>query len=104
VRAVLGFSTSKDEVLASQGVSDTWIVAGQIVTDEGTVRSRRTWLIGRKTLRRALILDFAPGARPFEVSLPAGLEFEGELAFYPTRLPVRALVKGRDASGCDAAE
>lgn len=98
VQSLLGKATNKDEVLAQEGVTDTWIVAGQSISEDGTVRSRRTWLFGRSTARRALILDFAPGSRSFDASLPFGVEFDGELAFYPASLPLRALVKDKGES------
>ncbi|HEX2837795.1 MAG TPA: SWIM zinc finger family protein [Phycisphaerales bacterium] len=94
VRVALGWPQSKDEVLASEGVRDRWVVLGQVVEEEDRLRTRRTWLVGRGTRRRALLLDFAAGLAPLEATVPAGVEVEGELAFYPSRQPLRALVKG----------
>lgn len=91
-RAALGFACSKDEVLAGPKVSDRWVTMGQIIEDEERLRVRRTWLVGRKTGRRALVLDFAVGLQPLAQTIAAGIEFDGELAFYPGRLPLRALV------------
>jgi hypothetical protein len=51
--------------------------------------------MGRNTGQRGLLLDFAAGPAPLEPSIPAGTEFDGELAFYPSSLPLRALVKSR---------
>jgi hypothetical protein len=42
-----------------------------------------------------LVLDFAAGSQPLDASLVAGTEFDGEVAFYPSALPLRALVKAR---------
>jgi len=58
----------------------------------------RTWLVGQNTGHRALILEFAAGSQPLERSIAAGSAFDGELAFYPSRQPLRALVKSRTES------
>ena len=47
------------------------------------------------------MLDFAAGAQPMDASLVAGMEFDGEVGFYPARAPLRALIKSR--SGAAAA-
>lgn len=98
VRATLGWAQAQDEVLAGTAIADRWISLGQIVEEEDRLRVRRTWLVGRKTGRRALVLDFAAGLAPLDPGLTAGAEFDGELAFYPGRAALRALVKTRAAS------
>jgi hypothetical protein len=97
VRTQLGWNQSKDEVLAGPRVADRWLVLGQVIEEEDRLRVRRTWLVGRNTQKRALVLDFAAGQTPFDQALVAGTECEGELAFYPARFPVRALCKGLKA-------
>lgn len=93
VRTALGWNQPKDEVLARPGVQDCWVVLGQAIEDEDRLKVRRTWLVGRATRRRALLLDFAAGLSPLPQSPAQGAEFDGELAFYPSGLPLRALVK-----------
>lgn len=95
VRTSLGWNQAKEEVLAGPGVADRWITLGQAVEEEARLRVRRTWLAGRKTGRRALVLDFAAAFAALDSSIPAGAEFDGELVFYPSRLPLRAMVKSR---------
>lgn len=95
VRVALGWNQSKEEVLAGAAVNDRWMVLAQIVEDEERLRVRRTWMIGTQSRRRALLLDFAAGPAPFDQTIAAGTEFDGELAFYPGRLPLRVLVKSR---------
>ncbi len=92
VRTALGWSQAKEEALATGPVSDRWIAVGQIVEEEDRFRVRRTWLVGRTTGRRALLLDFAAGLQPLAPSVASGTEFEGDIAFYPGRLPLRALM------------
>jgi hypothetical protein len=95
VRTALGWNQSKEDALTGEGVQDRWLAVGSIIEDEDRVRVRRTWLIGRSTHRRALLLDFAAGAAPLPSSAAAGTEFDAEVAFYPGRLALRAQTKSR---------
>jgi hypothetical protein len=98
-RAALGWTQSKEEALAGEAVTDSWASLGQVIEEEDRLRVRRTWLLGRTTRRRALLLDFAAGSAPLEPGAPPGTEFAGELAFYPGRCPLRALVKTMGEAG-----
>jgi hypothetical protein len=98
VRVALGWTQSKEEALAQQAVADRWMVLGQIVEEEDRLKVRRTWMVGRGTGKRALVLDFAAGNQPLDASLVAGTEFDGEVVFYPSALPLRALVKSRSGT------
>lgn len=91
-RAALGFTQSKEEVLAGSAVTDRWVALGQIVEEENRLRVRRTWLVGRKTSRRALLLDFAAGLQPLPQPVAVGVEFDADIAFYPSSVPLRALM------------
>ncbi len=98
VRTALGWTQSREDALGSAGVVDRWASIGQVIEEEERFRIARTWLVGRNTGRRALILDFAAGSQPLERSIAAGSAFDGELAFYPGRQPLRALLKSRSES------
>ena len=98
VRTALGWTQSREDALGSAGVADRWIAIGQVIEEEERFRVARTWLVGQNTGRRALILDFAAGSQPLERSIAAGSAFDGELAFYPSRQPLRALLKSRSES------
>lgn len=94
-RVALGWTQSKEEALAQPGIADRWMLLGQILEEEDRLRVRRSWLLGRDTKRMALLLDFSVGNQPFDPSLVPGTGFDGELVYYPSRLPLRALVKSR---------
>jgi hypothetical protein len=98
VRTALGWTQSREVALGSTGIADRWNSVGQVVEEEERFRVARTWLVGQTTGRRALILDFAAGSQPLEPSILAGSAFEGELAYYPSRQPLRALLKSRSES------
>jgi hypothetical protein len=94
VRSSIGFSQSQDELLASSGLHDTWQVLGQSITQEDKLKIRRSWLRGQETKRDALILEFAHGAGGFAAPLSASMCWTGEVVFYPSSYPLRALLKG----------
>ncbi len=93
LRGLLGWVVDKDEVLASAPpVADEWCILGQVFTERDRLWVRRTWLLGRHSARLALLLDFMHGQRSFPVLLLPGTCFQGELAFYPSAWPLRALL------------
>lgn len=99
LRAVLGFTTSQEEVLAQAGVRDEWLVVGRRIEEEERLRVQRTWLFGKTTRRPALCLSFSAGPnQPLDISLVPGTAFEGELVFFLSAWPLRALVKQRSGS------
>lgn len=101
VRAAIGFTVAKETVIAQPNVSDTWLVmAREIEEEEDGIRTQRIWLWGRQTRRPALVLSFAHRTlSAFDFSLPVGGAIDGTLAFYPSAVPLRALVTNhRDSS------
>jgi hypothetical protein len=98
IRSTIGFNPDLDAVRAGPGVRDHWQVLGQAVAVEDRLTVLRTWLIGRDTGRPALVLDFAAGGKPLELSLPPGIVVDADLAFFAGSLPLRALVKERHAT------
>ncbi|MEV6301490.1 SWIM zinc finger family protein [Actinoplanes sp. NPDC051861] len=98
VRSRIGFPTSTDEVLAGPRVSDRWQILGQTESDDGALTTRRTWLRGSATGRFALVLSFAAPGQALSNDLVPGTEFRGDLCFYPSSAPLRALVAARDSA------
>lgn len=96
VRAHLGFTTRAEDVLATPGVRDTWVVVGMRDADEDRVSVRRVWLRGRRSGRPALVMFFAAGGAPLTSNLYPGTELDATLHFYPGRSPLRAAVGERD--------
>jgi hypothetical protein len=95
LRSLIGWTQSQEEVLSSEGTRDEWLVVGQRIEEEERFKVQRTWLQGRETGRRALILHFAAGNENLDLSLIAGTKVDAELVFFPGARQIRALVKAR---------
>ncbi len=102
LRSQLGWTQKQDELLAMakepnsshETLNDTWAVLGLRSYEEDNLRVQRVWLQGDKG-RSALILSFAYGSNPIDVSLIPGTMIEADLVFYPGLYPLRALVQDR---------
>ena len=89
----IGISIKKEEVLASgERLQDTWAVLGSLTEAlEDKLSVRRTWMLGARSGRLALLLDFAFGGVGFAPGFAPGSIQQGTLAFYPSAFPQRAL-------------
>src|SRR4051812_11571720 len=89
VRALLGWTVAREDVLAGPRVGGRWTVLARTVIEQERLRVQRTWLWGE---RPALLLDFAPSGAPLEPRPAPGTLIEAELAFHPGAAPLRALM------------
>ncbi len=95
-----GVNFKKEDILAQSGISDTWLVAGQTETaEEGNLLARRTWLMGEKSEKIALLLEFSWGGQGYETAWRMGTVLTGEVVFYPSAYPQRVLLKSFELSG-----
>jgi hypothetical protein len=98
VRGLIGWTVSRDEVLAGERVRDRWAVLGRVVEPEAQLLVQRIWLHGLQTRRHALVLSFAAAGQSLDPGgLIAGTVVDASLAFYPSAEPLRALVAERHA-------
>ena len=95
LRRHLGWTTKQEEVLAKPGllVDDTWQVIGQIIEKEDRLTTQRSWVRGITSGRLALLLSFAVPGQALDARAVAGHQFSGQLAFYESAFPLRALIK-----------
>jgi hypothetical protein len=99
VRQRIGWAQPKEDVLAKGArASDRFIVAGQTQSDDGRVRSQRTWLLGVRTGATPLVLQFGVGSAPFPELFVPGTAFEGEVSYFAGPLAQRALVVTREST------
>ena len=94
--SVAGVNIKKEILLSQKGLMDTWTVVGQIEGVEENLNFRRTWLKGSKTKRYALLLDFSFGDAGYTKHWKVASIFTGEIVFYPSSFPLRAVVKSID--------
>ncbi len=107
VRTLVGWTTDGIEIKAREGVDDYWLVVGRVAEDEDRLRIERTWLWGAHCDRAALVLNFMPVGQSRAALTPQSLFvpgdcFKGEMTFFPSAHPLRALVKER--ADTDSAE
>ncbi|AFY58723.1 SWIM zinc finger-containing protein [Rivularia sp. PCC 7116] len=104
IRTQIGFSQNQQELSTQQGVSDLWLILGQSLAAEDRLKIQRTWLWGKATQQKALILNFAHGSQPLDTSLVPGSCINAELVFFESAFPLRAIIKTRqdEATQMDA--
>lgn len=98
VRSKLGWSIKRDELLqnpATETVADQWLVLARQVEQEDELTICRHWLWGSRSNRFALILDFGHRHAPLPTLLLPGAAVQAELAFFPSRTPMRALIRSQ---------
>ncbi len=95
VRSLTGWNQLQEQVLASPGVRDRWLVVGQRTVQEDHLTIQRTWLWGEEQRQPALILNFAAPRQPLQATIPVGNEFDGEFCFFESASPLRALIRER---------
>jgi SWIM zinc finger len=99
VRSRIGFSLRQADVLAGgTPVRDHWQVLARRDLERDRIRTRRTWLRGRKTGRDALVLSFAPAGQMLDESLAVGADADADLVFYPGAVRLRAVLQARHAA------
>jgi len=104
LRTQVGWPQSQDDLRFRLEQKDTsvvslveqWQVLGRVVTEEDNLKVQRVWLWGIEQRKPALILSFAHGNQPLDVSLVPGARFEGQLIFYPGAGIQRAFVETRE--------
>jgi uncharacterized Zn finger protein len=96
VRQMIGWTLSQEEVGArGEIVSDDWLILGQTLDEEERVRVQRTWLLGIRSQRQALLLQFSAAGAPFPEMYLLGSHEEADLLFWPSACPQRARFAAR---------
>ncbi len=95
-----GINLRREELLKEKGLQDRWQLIGRREGREDNLKLRQIWLQGQQSGRIALLLDFVYHRLEFKEhwphSPPFATAFDGELVFYPTAWPLRAIVKSRE--------
>jgi hypothetical protein len=93
VKSWIGFTQSQEELKEQTGLTDTWLVLAKQTTEEDNLTVERNWLYGTNSKQYALVLQFIFRGQGGQLSLTPGLFIQAELVFYPSALPLRALIK-----------
>ncbi len=105
VRRLVGWSQSREELFASKDalrVKSAWTVVGhrsEIQADR--LRRTETWLRrcsgsdGVVAPEFAVLIDFQPVSTPASSPFASGETFAAELVFYPSAMPLRAMIVER---------
>jgi hypothetical protein len=105
VRRLVGWTQERQALLddpETLRVTSIWTVAStHVEVQPDKLRRIETWLIGTQEGKAvpAVLIDFVPvttGASG--ASFEAGEVFEGELAFYPSAAPLRAIITSRQGT------
>jgi hypothetical protein len=93
VRGLIGWTQSQEVLLAGSGVEDRWIVLGSRSVPFGKLTEQRTWIWGTNTKQFAVIIQYIARGMRLGGALPQGLIFNGEVVYFESAAPLRALVK-----------
>jgi hypothetical protein len=93
IRSWIGFTQNQDELKEQAGITDTWLVLGKQVTEEDSITVEKNWLYGITSNQYALVLQFIVRGQGGQLTLTPGLYVQAELVFYPSVIPLRAIVK-----------
>jgi len=99
ILSIAGWNIKKEEVETGAPVTDDWFILAIHEKWEEKLRARKTWLFGKNTGKYALILDFAWGNEDHEKQYITGKTMTGNLIFYPSAYPLRAIVKKWETAG-----
>ncbi len=113
VRRLIGWTVRREDLLEDEAalrVTERWlVVSARSELQPDRIRRLETWLLrlgerGGGKPDFALLLDFVPlGIGPSSPPFQAGERFAAELAFYPSAVPLRALIVQRGAAEPEAA-
>ena len=93
IRSLIGFTQSQEELKEQTGITDTWLVLSKQVSEVDNITTERFWLYGTKSGNYALVLQFIVRGQGATLSLSSGMFIEAELVFYPSSVPLRAIIK-----------
>ncbi len=102
IRSLIGFNQDLAELKKQDGIKTTWLVVGKEteIDAQTSLHIERNWVSPTPALPEGvgLILNFAfRGQFPADyIRLSPGQFFEGELVFFPSSTPQRALIKSKN--------
>lgn len=95
IKKLIGWSHSKEEVLALPPVRDQWLAWSRTLENDNNLMTERIWLYGLKSKRYALLLNFYANNQVNSTPWSSGQVVEADVCFYPALSPLRILIKER---------
>lgn len=94
IRTLIGFTQNQEALRQQTGIKDNWLVLSKHTTEEENLITERYWLHGQQSKKSALVLQFfvKNQTRP-DVLITPGIALQGELVFFPSPAPLRAIIK-----------
>lgn len=94
VRSLVGWTQEQASVLAQPGVRDIWCCLHASEEVQEDIVQHKAWLLGCASGRYASLLQFAHQSQAHTLQrLRVGTFLEGELCYFPSATPQRALIK-----------
>ncbi len=93
IKNLIGFPQNQEELKTKEGIKDDWLVLGKQVSQEQQLTVERNWLYGIYSKHYALVLQFYVRNQSPAITLTPGVVTDAELVFFPSSVPLRALVK-----------
>ncbi|MVT07145.1 SWIM zinc finger family protein [Chitinophaga sp. ysch24] len=94
LRTMIGFTQNQEALRQQKGINDTWLILSKQATEEDNLTTEKYWLYGLQSHRTALVLQFhARGMSKPQQLLTPGTSIVAELVFFPSEVPLRAIIK-----------
>lgn len=93
IRSFIGFTQNQEELKSQSGITDTWLVLAKQSEEQDAVTTEKYWLFGAQSRRYALVLQFIVRGQGLQYNLTAGMSIQAELVFFPSAVPLRAIIK-----------
>ena len=93
IRTWIGFTQNQETLKEQTGTLDTWLILAKQTTEDENITTERYWLYGTQTSSYALVLQFIVRGIGAQVSLMPGTFIQAELIYFPSTLPLRAIIK-----------
>lgn len=93
IKTQIGFTQNQETLKEQIGIEDHWLVLGKQTTEEDNVTTERNWLYGTTSKQYALVLQFSVRGQGITFTLTPGMCVQAELVFFPSLVPLRAIIK-----------
>lgn len=94
LRTLIGFTQNQEALRQQKGINDTWLILCKQSTEEDNLTTEKYWLYGLQSRQPALVLQFhARGMSKPQQLLTPGTSIVAELVFFPSEIPLRAIIK-----------